>query len=93
MGTILDGDVADLGEEAVEDRAVEEDVPAGAGGLAEDDVGDVLLLGEADERVGDVAVGEGDDLGAEVAGHALVLLEAVVGFGVAVAFVVVGRVT
>ena len=55
-GDDLDGDVADFGEEAVEDGAAEEDVEAGARGLAEDDVGDAFLLGKADEAVGDVLV-------------------------------------
>jgi hypothetical protein len=39
-----------------------------SGGLAEDDVGDVLLLGEA-MRASETLLRQ-DDLGAEVAGHA-----------------------
>lgn len=89
-GDDLDGDVADFVEKAVEDGAAEEDVPTGADGLAEDDVGDGLLLGEADEGVGDVFVFEDDDFCAEFAGHALDGLEAVVGGGVAMAVVALG---
>ncbi len=48
----LDGYVADFGEEAIENRAAEQDVEARARRLTEDDVSDALLLGEGDERVG-----------------------------------------
>ena len=58
IGHHLHRHVADLGEEAVEHRAAQENIPARAGRLAEDHVGDALLLGKADQRVGDVAVGE-----------------------------------
>ena len=51
---------------------------------------DAFLLGEANQRVGDVLVREVDDLRAEIAGHALVLLEALEGLRVAVALVVIG---
>ena len=47
----LHGDVADLVEEAIEHRAAQQDVPARAGRLAEDDVRDILLLSEADQGV------------------------------------------
>jgi len=89
-GDDLHGDVADFGEEAVENGAADEDFPSGACGLTEDDVGDGFLLGEADECVGDVAVSECDDGCAEVACHALDVLEPLVGFRVAVSCVGLG---
>ena len=60
--------------------------------LAEDDVGDALLLREADECIGDVLVIERDDLCAEVLGHATVLFDALKGFRISVAFVFVGAI-
>ena len=91
-GDNLDGDVADFGQEAVEDGAAEKDVKAGADGLTEDDVGDAFLLGESDQGVRDIFVVQGDDLCAEVLGHAAVFFDALKGFGIVVALVFVGTI-
>src|SRR5579863_1927674 len=88
----LDGGVAHFVEEAVDDGAVEEDVPACARRLAEDHVGDVLLAGKFDQSVGDFLVLQDDDVRAEVAGHAFVFLEASQSFGIAVAVIGAGSI-
>lgn len=74
----LHGRVPHLVEKAVDDRAAPENVPAGTRGLAEDDVRDALAAGEADERVGDLALGFGpqaDDPRPEAPGEGDVLLQ------------------
>src|SRR6266542_352619 len=67
--------VARLIQEAVNDRAAKQDVPARTRRLAEDDVRDALAPGEINQRVGDVGALQLDHLGAEFLGETQALRE------------------
>src|SRR4051794_17865255 len=58
--------VAHFLEEPVQRRPLEEDLPARAGALAEDHVGDPLALGERDQAIGRTLGLDPDDRGAQV---------------------------
>src|SRR3954452_24583349 len=65
-GHDLNRRVAHLAKKAVDDRAMEQQVPARTRELAEDDVRDALALCELDKGVGDARAGQPDDSRAEL---------------------------
>ena len=71
-GDDVDADVAGAAHEVVDHRPVQDLEPARPRRLAEDDLGDVVRLGVADDVVGDapVAAGDGGGLAAERLGEA-----------------------
>ena len=71
-GDDVDADAAGEAHEVVDDRAVQELEPARAGGLADDDLGDVLGAGVGEHVLGDgvAAAGQRQGLAAEALGEA-----------------------
>ena len=71
-GDDVDADVAGPPHQVVHDRSVQDLEPARPRGLADDDVRDVVLVGEANHVVGDTTCGrrDSDGLAAETLGKA-----------------------
>ena len=63
----MDADIAAAAQQIADDRAMQKLEPARPRGLADDDLGDVVGMREADHVVGDAAVaaGNGDRLPAQ----------------------------
>src|SRR5262245_43805242 len=61
--------VTRLIQEAVDNRAAQQNVPTRTRRLAENDVSDALAPGEIDQRVGDIGALQFDHLGAEFLGE------------------------
>src|SRR4029079_13185545 len=66
----IDVDLAAAADDVIEHGPEEQVAPARALGLADDDLGDVMLLGVVDHFIGDALTGERDGLAPEVLGEA-----------------------
>ena len=76
-GDNVDVDGAADAKEAINEIAAAKKIePAGVAGLADDDLGGVVLKSDADEGGGDVFVVRDDDLGAEFGGEGDILFTA-----------------
>lgn len=80
-GDHVDVDAPGEAEEPQDDRSVQQLVDASVVRVPDDDTPDVLILGELEERTGDVPVFEANHLGPRVFGQAQVILQKSARFG------------